>query len=209
MQETAPLLHPASPPASPLLSASDLACRRGDRILFKGLNLALKPGDLLHVQGANGIGKSSLLRILAGLLTPYAGVIVRNGAVALADERLALDPHLPLGKALGFWLAIDGAPPNAIDFDLARLADVPVRYLSTGQRKRATLARAMRQNAPILLLDEPLNGLDATFGLMATQWMHHHCKDGGIAVVASHQRLEDLNISGVNRSAIALEDYAL
>lgn len=91
------------------LAAHDLACRRGDRVLFAGLSLRLDPGEALHVRGANGIGKSSLLRILAGLLPEYAGAVEREGAVALLDERPALDPLLPLGKALHFWESLDGA----------------------------------------------------------------------------------------------------
>ena len=89
------------------LAAHDLACRRGDRVLFRGLSLSLEPGDVLHVTGANGIGKSSLLRILSGLLSPYAGTVERDGAVGLLDEKPALDPDQPLSHALAFWRAID------------------------------------------------------------------------------------------------------
>src|SRR5688572_32825118 len=90
------------------LSATDLACRRGERLLFRRLSFALRAGEALQVVGPNGTGKSSLIRILAGLLRPYSGTVECNRQAALLDERLALDGDLPLGKALGFWERIDG-----------------------------------------------------------------------------------------------------
>jgi heme exporter protein A len=170
------------------LDAHDLACRRGDRILFRGLSFALSAGDALHVAGANGIGKSSLIRILAGLLRPYIGSVESDGTMALLDERPALDPHLPLGQALRFWQRIDGPADNhAPALGLSDLLDVPVRYLSTGQKKRAALARLMGQDAPIWLLDEPLNGLDREAVAMVESMVTEHCRAGGIAIIASHQ----------------------
>lgn len=169
------------------LTATDLACRRGDRVLFRGLSLSLKPREVLHITGANGIGKSSLMRILAGLLTPYSGSVARDGAVGLLDERPALDPDQPLGQALGFWRAIDGTPASHFPSDIEHLLDVPVRYLSTGQRKRAALARLSAQNAPIWLLDEPLNGLDNKGVSAVGAMVEGHCRADGICVLASHQ----------------------
>lgn len=170
------------------LSASDIACRRGDRVLFAGLSLALESGAALHVVGANGLGKSSLIRILAGLLRPMAGTVDSHGTMGLIDERPALDPHLPLGKALGFWQRLDGpADDRLAALGLTNLLDVPVRYLSTGQKKRAALARLIGQSAPIWLLDEPLNGLDAQAVTLVQDIVASHCRSGGIAVIASHQ----------------------
>ncbi len=170
------------------LAAFDLACRRGDRVLFRGLSLALGAGAALHVTGANGIGKSSLIRILAGLAPAYAGSVTSEGAIGLVDERPALDPHLPLGKALDFWRAFDRAGADAVDLlGLTNLLDVPVRYLSTGQRKRAALARLIAQEVPLWLLDEPLNGLDVSAVALVEELVAAHCAGGGIAVVASHQ----------------------
>jgi heme exporter protein A len=169
------------------LVASDLACRRGDRVLFGRLSLALEPGQALHVRGPNGIGKSSLLRILAGLLPPYAGTVEREGAVALLDERPALDPLLPLGRALHFWEQLDGGKADLAPLGLDELLDVPVRYLSTGQKKRAAMARLLSQNAPIWLLDEPLNGLDTFAVALVERLVAEHNAAGGICVVASHQ----------------------
>ncbi len=178
--------------SEPFLSAEALACRRGDRVLFAGLSLHLAAGQALHLSGANGIGKSSLMRILAGLMRPFAGSISRSGALALLDERPALDTHLPLAKALAFWGRADGVPRETMDavaeeVRLGDLLDVPVRYLSTGQRKRAALARTIAQGAPIWLLDEPLNGLDTASVAMVERLVARHCADGGLCVLASHQ----------------------
>ena len=171
------------------IAASGIACRRGDRVLFRDLSLALGPGEALHVTGVNGIGKSSLLRILAGLLRPYAGTVERDGAAGLIDERPALDPHRPLGTALDFWARLDGADVDgaAQGLGLGDLLDVPVRYLSTGQRKRAALARLLGQATPIWLLDEPLNGLDRAAVASVEALAARHCAQGGLCVVASHQ----------------------
>lgn len=171
------------------LVATDIACRRGDRILFRGLSLDLSGGEVVHLAGPNGIGKSSLIRILAGLLRPYSGTVERRGALALSDERLALDGHEPLEKALAFWQRIDGASQVQADFGLADLLDVPVRYLSTGQRKRAALARVAASGAPLWLLDEPLNGLDTHWSCIAQAAIKAHCSAGGAVIIASHQSL--------------------
>ncbi|WP_100259456.1 heme ABC exporter ATP-binding protein CcmA [Qipengyuania seohaensis] len=174
------------------LAASDLACRRGERLLFRGLSFEAAPGSAIHIAGANGIGKSSLIRILAGLLRPFAGVVESDGAMGLVDERLALDANLPLGKALAFYEKLDGCRDPGRAFDLLQLGplmDVPVRYLSTGQRKRAALARLLNRNCPIWLLDEPLNGLDAQAAASMEALVAQHCGSGGIALVASHQAM--------------------
>jgi len=203
------------------LSVKDLACRRGERLLFRGLGFALNAGEALQVAGPNGTGKSSLLRIVAGLLRPFAGSVEREGSLALVDERLALDEHLPLGRALAFWGRIDTQAPEsplpggegsgagerrasrasaptlpspsrgrgtpADRLGLSGLLDVPVRFLSTGQRKRAALARLRGQDAAIWLLDEPLNGLDAATARECERLVAEHCRAGGIALIASHQ----------------------
>ena len=171
------------------LSATDLACRRGERLLFAGLSLDLGPGMALQLAGPNGVGKSSLIRILAGLAAPWSGQVARVGAVALLDEHPALDPDWPLGRALAFWAAIDGAdmaPATAL-LGLDGLLEVPVRYLSTGQKKRAALARMAGQAAAVWLLDEPLNGLDRAAVATVEAMVVGHCAGGGIAVLASHQ----------------------
>ena len=185
------------------LAARDLACRRGERLLFRRLELALDPGQACHVTGANGIGKSSLIRILAGLAAPFAGRVERQGAIGLLDERTALDPHLPLGTALAFWQQLDGPADNeVVELGLGALLDVPVRYLSTGQKKRGALARLLGQNAPVWLLDEPLNGLDREAVATVETLIVRHCEAGGIALITSHQ---PITLPGAHR--IAMEDY--
>lgn len=172
------------------LSATDLACRRGERLLFRGLSFALGAGEALQVVGPNGTGKSSLIRILAGLLRPYAGAVERTVEAALLDERLALDGDLPLGKALAFWERIDGVSygtGGTTELGLDDLAEVPVRFLSTGQRKRAGILMSNARNAGLWLLDEPLNGLDVEASARFQRQVADYLAGGGMAVIASHQ----------------------
>ena len=168
------------------LAVNDLACRRGERVLFRGLSFELAAGEALQVVGPNGTGKSSLLRILAGLLGPFAGTVERSGSIGLVDERPALDEHLPLGRALEFWARIDAPAPPSPDLGLDSLMDVPVRFLSTGQRKRAALARLVRQRAPVWLLDEPTSALDAPSQGRLAEVMRSHLAGGGMIVAAAH-----------------------
>lgn len=164
--------------------AAGLALVRGGRLLFEELDFALAPGEALHIKGPNGCGKSSLLRLVAGLLKPTAGRIERP-SVALADEALALDRELPLARALGFW----GGPllQQALTaFELHPLAHVPVRLLSTGQAKRARLARVMASGAALWLLDEPLNGLDRMGVGELDRAIAAHRAAGGLVLAASH-----------------------
>ncbi|MBY6217107.1 heme ABC exporter ATP-binding protein CcmA [Qipengyuania aquimaris] len=188
------------------LIANDIACRRGERLLFKGLSLGCAPGDALQVTGSNGVGKSSLIRILAGLLKPFSGEVSTTGAMGLIDETLALDANQPLGKALAFWERIDGCsdPSRALEvLQLEELLDVPVRFLSTGQKKRAAFARLLNRNCPIWLLDEPLNGLDTQAQKSVEALVALHCSGGGIAVVASHQAM-----ALPDAQTLAIEDFA-
>ena len=169
-----------------LLSLRGVACLRGGRLLFEGLDLTLEPGGAALVKGPNGVGKSSLIRIAAGLLRAAAGTVER-GEAALADEHLALDERQTLGRALAFWVA--DPEPGIGAMGLAALVDVPVRILSTGQRKRAALARVIASRTPLWLLDEPGNGLDAE-GLEALEAaIAAHRMTGGAVLAATHQVL--------------------
>jgi heme exporter protein A len=175
-------------------------------LLFRRLSFRLEAGAACHVTGANGAGKTTLIRAVAGLRTPYAGLVERVGALALLDERPGLDPDLPLGRALAFWFGLDGAAASTAIMPRLRLdalAEVPVRYLSTGQKKRAALARVVGQAAPIWLLDEPLSGLDVASQGLVSELVHEHCQGGGIALIASHQPLD---VPGM--TSFAIEDFA-
>ena len=167
-----------------LAEGRGLALVRGGRLLFEDLDFAVSSGGALLLTGPNGAGKSSLLRLIAGLLNPDAGRIDRADA-ALADEGLALDRELPLASALAFW----GGPrlhEAMRDFGLRDLADVPVRLLSTGQARRARLARVAATDAPLWLLDEPLNGLDRDGIAALDAAIARHRKNGGAVIAASH-----------------------
>ena len=190
------------------LRFDQVACVRGGRLLFEDVSFALGSGEAAIVTGPNGAGKSSLLRIAAGLLEAAAGRMTREGAAALADENAALDRELPLGSALRFWARLDGrqdALPDAMDaMGLAHLAPVPVRMLSTGQRKRAALARVIASGARLWLLDEPTNGLDTE----AVGRLEHACAThqaaGGIVLAATHLplRLSRAHAIPLVRSAV-------
>jgi heme exporter protein A len=174
--------------AAPLLDMKGVTAMRGGRVLFERLDIKLVAGEALVVAGPNGVGKSSLLRVVAGLLRPVAGEVERARA-ALADETLGLEPRRTLGAALGFWAALDGVDGRAAmeTMGLDRLAEVPVRMLSTGQRKRAALARVIASGAPLWLLDEPANGLDSDGRERLAAAMAAHRGGGGAILAATHQ----------------------
>ena len=167
-----------------LLTLDRVALDRGGRLLFDQLDLAIEPGDGVRLVGPNGAGKSSLIRLASGLLRQSAGRVERS-ALALADDQLALDRELPLGKALAFWNAQSGMEAMG----LAALGDVPVRMLSTGQAKRAALARVAASGAPLWLLDEPLNCLDQDGLDRLDALIEAHREKGGGVLVASHRPL--------------------
>jgi heme exporter protein A len=169
-----------------MLKFSNVTLRRGGKMLFDDLDLELGPGERLQVSGPNGSGKSSLIRLAAGLLHAEAGSVERS-PVALVDDHVALDRELLLRHALGFW---GGAVEQAmVALRIDHLAEVPVRLLSSGQVKRATLARVAASGAPLWLLDEPLNALDAEGRKRVGALVERHLEEGGAVVAASHQLL--------------------
>ena len=155
-----------------MLQAVGLAAFRGERLVFAGLSFAVPAGGALLLTGPNGSGKSTLLRLLAGLLRPEAGQLLWDGADALADlpshaARLrylghqdAVKPGLTVAENLRFWGGGDAIRHALEAVDLLRLADLPARMLSAGQKRRLAIARLALAPAPLWLLDEPTLGLD-------------------------------------------------
>ncbi len=188
------------------LDVSNLACERGGYHVFEHVSFALDAGDMLMLTGPNGVGKSSLLRLLAGLGEPVAGTIVVDGRNVAGDparfavNRIyvghadALKPSLTVAENLMFWTRLQRgtnevaeAVASALEtLGLGSLADTPARYLSAGQRRRAALARAMASGAPLWLLDEPTTALDSRSLAALDDIIARHLAGGGLAVVSSH-----------------------
>lgn len=176
------------------LAFRDVTCARGGRVLFEGLSFALAAGGAVLVSGPNGVGKSSLIRVAAGLLRPATGAVIGAPDRALMAEASALDAARPLGAALRFWAALDPEPDDArgrvsralAAVGLSHIAEVPVRLLSTGQRRRAALARVVASGASLWLLDEPANGLDVGSVAVLERLIAEHRARGGAVVVATH-----------------------
>jgi heme exporter protein A len=183
-----------------VLEAVGLAALRGDRLVFRGLDFRLEQGQALILTGPNGAGKSTLLRMVAGLLKPAAGQMLWDGRDALEDlprhaarvaylgHQDAVKPGLTTIENLRFVQQLWGGDALAglVAVGLGRLADVPARLLSAGQKRRLALARLMLKPAALWLLDEPTNGLDARsieqFGLL----LGNHLDTGGMIMAATH-----------------------
>lgn len=175
------------------LAFYDVTCARGGRTLFERLSFAIGDGGAALVSGPNGVGKSSLIRVAAGLLRPADGEVSGLPVRALMAEAAALDPALRLCDALAFWARLDaeaearGRVTRALDaVGLSHIVEVPVRLLSTGQRRRAALARVVASGAPVWLLDEPANGLDVASVAVLERLIAEHRAGGGAVLVATH-----------------------
>jgi heme exporter protein A len=172
------------------LTAEKLACVRGDRRIFADLDFRVAAGKALVVEGANGAGKTSLLRLIAGFLTPASGGIVLNtdkGAIGDGEDRGryigwlghqdAIKPQLSVGEQLEFFARLYG------------VRDLPCRYLSAGQKKRLGLARLLLSGRGLWLLDEPFAALDTAGRALTAELMRAHCVSGGIVIAATHDLL--------------------
>ena len=183
-----------------MLEADNLACLRGERVIFAGLSFRLEAGGALLLVGANGAGKSTLLRLLAGLLAPAEGRLLWDGEDALADRaghaaRLrdlshqdALKPALTARENLDFFARLwGGETDTALEaLGLAPLADLPARVLSSGQKRRLALARLALAPAALWLLDEPTVGLDAASVERLGALLARHRDAGGMVLAATH-----------------------
>ncbi|CAN1567898.1 CcmA ABC-type transport system involved in cytochrome c biogenesis, ATPase component [Rhabdaerophilaceae bacterium] len=190
------------------LICSGLAVRRGPRFLFRGLDLALDPGTIMQLTGPNGSGKSTLLRLIAGFSPPDAGAIALEGRgqegfghyVHYFGHREGLRGALTSAENLSFLAGLLGGQPSGIHdalarLGIARLADLPVRVLSEGQRRRVALARLLVVPRQVWLLDEPLASLDSEAISIVSHMLASHAAAGGMAIVATHQPLGAMTTS--------------
>ena len=196
------------------LSGSGVRCVRGGREVFSGLDFVASAGEALAVTGRNGSGKTSLLRLIAGLLTPTDGSIgLQGGAGELSlseqahflSHRDALKPALSVVENLAFWQEFLGGEAFDIADSLAAVgldhaASLPAAFLSAGQRRRLSIARLLAARRPIWLLDEPTNALDTSGLAMFSNLMGAHLARGGLIIAATHAPLgiaaRELRIGG-------------
>jgi heme exporter protein A len=185
------------------LSGRAVRCVRGGREVFSSLDFEANAGEALAVVGPNGSGKTSLLRLIAGLLELSGGSIALEGGegeLTLAEQshylghRDALKPALSVSENLKFWLDfLGGAPSNLADslatVELDHAARLPAAYLSAGQRRRLSIARLLTVQRPVWLLDEPTNALDTAGQKMFAGLMSEHLARGGLIIAATHAPL--------------------
>jgi heme exporter protein A len=202
------------------LDVDGLSLRRGERVLFRELAFSLHAGEALSLEGPNGAGKTSLLRAIAGFLEPAAGSIrvrTNDGAEIQSGEERGrhigwlghqdgAKPQLTPREALRFFAryygSADGVDDALAQTGLTRVRDLPVQYLSAGQKKRLALARLSLSARALWLLDEPLASLDKTGKALVAELVRNHCKGGGLAIAATHESL------GLDCARLALGDAA-
>ena len=196
------------PSAVATLEAREITCVRGERELFSGLSLQVLPGQCLHIRGENGVGKTSLLRLLTGLTFPESGEVLWSGdsikkeasdyhsQLLFLGHRDALKEDLSSLENLRMYAAIDGITLSEQDaftslwrFGLKGREDLPVNCLSAGQKKRVLMARMVTRRAQVWILDEPFNALDTHAVLELQGLIAEHLESGGLVVLTSHQPL--------------------
>ena len=192
--------------AWPMLSVHGLTCVRGARPLFSDVDFSIGPGSWAHVRGANGAGKTSLLRLLAGLSQPDAGEVRWNGErigseafrrelmylghrAAVKEDLSALENVQFAAEMDGVSLSEDQAQAALVRFGLAGREELPVRFLSAGQKRRVLLARTVTRPAKLWILDEPFTALDVKAVDFLSHLVADHVKAGGMAVLTSHQAI--------------------
>ena len=192
-----------------MLIVRDLSCICGQKQLFTNLSFEIGEGQWLHLKGENGSGKTSLLRILATLTKPVEGQITWNGGdiyselenyrgdLAYVGHHQSLKDELTPLENLEFLLGIDGRSidsKQALEmlwqFGLYGCENLPIRYLSAGQKRRVLLARLVLRQAKLWLLDEPFNALDVSAVEYLTDLIRGHLANGGMAIVTSHQQIK-------------------
>jgi heme exporter protein A len=201
-------------PGQMQLSGRAVICVRGGREVFSGLDFEAVSGEAVAVVGRNGSGKTSLLRLIAGLLIPAGGTIVLDGGDAdmtlpeqchYLGHRDALKPALSVAENLSFWADFLGGErfdeaESLAAVGLDHAADLPAAYLSAGQRRRLSLARLLTVRRPVWLLDEPATALDVTGQDMCGALMRDHLARGGLIIAATHAPLgiesRELRIGG-------------
>src|ERR1043166_4171640 len=203
-----------------MLEVKNLACVRGTRRLFKNLNFSTQEGELVEVRGPNGSGKTSLLRILCGLATPAAGEVFWEGAnirslgeeysavVAYLGHQNAIKDELSAIENLRISSAVAGtflSQPEAVEIlkrvGLTQQQNLPARVLSAGQQRRLAMTRLLTANARLGILDEVLTSLDDAAIDLSREFIAAHLKNGGMAIVATHQ---DLNLEAPRTSRLQL-----
>lgn len=187
-------------------SGSSITCFRGERFVFEGLDFAVESGGALVLAGPNGSGKSSLIRIMADLLHPFEGRLdwdgepigdapeEHHGRLLYVAYQDAIKPVMTVRENLTFWAGLKG-PTDRVDdaldaVGIGRLADTPAQFLSSGQRRRLSLARLVACDGPLWLLDEPTVGLDRSACGMLEELIAGHRARGGLVVLATHQPVD-------------------